>query len=215
MYATRLALQNAMIAETVTTGDSGFSALCAEFITRAEKRMFTGLRPLRVREMEIRTTLTITAGVGATPSGFLEARRLTWVAAVPYKLIYRQPEDFYDMTGAYSRATIYTIDGTVINVLAPDSGTATLSYYATPTALSADNSTHSTLTAHGHVYLAAALMEAYQYLDDPSKVAKWEQRFVEAIEGANLAAAKARYSGTILAPRVPGALAYARARTGN
>ena len=205
MYAARLALQNAIIAEAVREGDATFAGLCAEFITRAERRMFQGLRPLRAREMETRTTLTITAGVGATPTGFLQARRLTWVATVPYKLIYRDPEDFYDQTGAYARAAIFTIDGTVINVLSPDTGTATLSYYATPTALTADNSTHTTLTAHGHVYLAGALLEAYEYLDDPPKTAKWEQRFLEAIEGVNLAAVKARYSGTNLAPRIPGA----------
>jgi hypothetical protein len=206
MYATRLALQNAIIAEAVREGDATFAGLCAEFITRAERRMFQGLRPLKAREMETRVTLTITAGVGATPTGFLSARRLTWVADVPYKLNYCHPEDFYDRTGLYSRPTIFTIDGTVINVLSPASGTATLSYYAQPSALSGDSDTNTTLVAHGHVYLAAALIEAYGFLDNEPKMMLWTQKFFEAVDGVNLAAVKARYAGTHLSPRVPGAV---------
>lgn len=205
MYANRLALQNAIIAEAVRDGDSNFSGLCGEFIKRAERRMFYGVRPLKAREMETRATLTITSGVGATPTGFLSARRLTWVADVPYKLVYSHPEDFYDRTGLYPRPTIYTIDGTVINVLSPASGTATLSYYLQPTALSGDSDTNTTLVAHGHVYLAAALIEAFTYLDNEPKRGLWEGRYLEYVEGVNMAAVKARYAGTNLAPRVPGA----------
>lgn len=206
MYATRLALQNAIIAEAVREGDATFAGLCAEFITRAERRMFQGLRPLKAREMETRVTLTITDGVGETPSGFLSARRMTWVADRPYKLIYRAPEDFYDQTGMYARPTIFTIDGTVIDVLSPGTGTAVLSYYAQPAGLTGDVSTNAVLAAHGHVYLAAALIEAYGFLDNEPKMMLWTQKFFEAVDGVNLAAVKARYAGTHLSPRVPGAV---------
>lgn len=215
MYSNRLALQNAIIAEALRDGDSNFSGRCGEFILRAERRMFQGVRPIKAREMEMRTTLTITSGVGATPSGFLSARRLTWVADVPYKLTYRDPEDFYDRSAVYSQPTIFTIDGTVINVLSAGSGTATLSYYAQPAALSGDTDTNTTLTAHGHVYLAAALIEAFAYLDNEPKRALWEQKYIEYVDGVNMAAVKARYAGTNLSPRVPGSVAFARVRMGN
>lgn len=206
MYANKLALQNAILSEAIRSGDSTFEGLCGGFISRAEAKIFTGVNPLKCREMETRATLTVTAGAGATPANFLSARRLTWVTDRPYKLIFRHPEDFYDQTGANSRATIYTIDGTIINVLSPESGTAILSYYARPSALSGDTDTNAVLTAQGHVYLAAALVEAFGYLRDDQNTAKWMQKLNEAIDGANLAAVKARYSGTHLAPRIPGAI---------
>jgi hypothetical protein len=80
MYANKLALVNAVVAEAVRTGDTAFEGRCSEFIKRAENRIYEGLKPLRCREMEARATVTITAGVGATPANFLQARRLTSVS---------------------------------------------------------------------------------------------------------------------------------------
>jgi hypothetical protein len=206
MYANRQALQTAIINETVRTGDTAFSGMCLDFIKRAERRIYTGLKPLRCREMETRETVTFTAGVGATPAGFLSARRLTWQASRPYGLIYRTPEEFYDLAKSYGQPMVFTIDGTVIDIASPATGTAVLSYYKRPVDLAGDLDTNTVLSEHGHVYLAAALIEAYHTLDNPQKVGEWTMKFMEAVEGVNLAATKARYSGTHLAPRIPGAV---------
>lgn len=205
MYANKLALQQAIISEAVRSGDSTFEAQCGAFIRRAEQRIYKGLRPLKAREMETRTTLTVTSGVTATPADFLSARRLTWQASRPYALVYRQPEDFYDRQKDYAEPKIYTIDGTVIDIASQATGTAVLSYYAQPASLSSDLDTNAVLTAHGHVYLASALIEAFGFLRDPQMVQAWANKFAEAVDGVNLAAVKARYSGTHLSPRIAGA----------
>lgn len=205
MYANRLALQDAIVAETVRSGDAAFSGRCGEFIKRAEQRIFRGKMPLKAREMEARTDLPVTAGAATLPADFLEARRLTWLASRPYGLVYRQPEDFYDQTGRYGEPMIFTIDGSHLDILSPATGTARLSYYAIPAPLAVDIDTNTVLQSHGHVYLAAALIEAFGYLRDEAKTSEWAAKFVEAVDGVNLAAVKARYSGTALAPRIRGA----------
>lgn len=206
MYATLADLKAAITAETLRSGDATFAARVPEFIKLAEKRLFQSLEPLRVREMETRATLTVTAGVSATPANFLEARRLTWNASRPYALTYRAPEDFYNWQKAYGVPTIFTIDGTVIDVAAQSDGTATLSYYAKPAPLVLDTDTNGVLTAHGDCYLFAALVEAYLYLRNTGKADESASRLMAAVNGANLAAQKARYAGTHLSPRIPGAL---------
>lgn len=206
MFATLSALKDAITADCIRAGDADFLGKLATFIAKAEARIFEGVNPLKCREMETRATLTVTAGVTATPADFLGARRMTWEASRPYGLIYRQPENFYEHKNAYSQPAIFTIDGTIIDILSPATGAATLSYYARPAPLTNDIAGNTVLLAHGHIYLFASLIEAYSFLRNDGKVAENIQLFNAAVEGANMAAIKARYSGTHLAPRVPGAV---------
>lgn len=205
MFANMAALKAAVSAETARN-DATFSARIGEFVTMGEARIFNGPKPLRCREMETRNSaLAFTAGVGATPANFLQAKRLTWNSTPARKLVYRTPEQFYDGTPIAGLPRLFTVDGTVIDLAPTATGTATLSYYAKPTALIADGDSNPVLVAHGHVYLFAALIGAYTYLRHPDKPAEMVSRLAEAIDGVNGAAIRARHAGTHLAPMVPGA----------
>ena len=205
MYATLADLKTAIQAETVRP-DTAFVARLPEFVKMAEKRLFDSELSLRVREMETRATLTVTAGTATVPANFLGARRLTWQASRPYNLVYRQPEDFYNHQAAYGRPQIFTIEGTALDILARADGTATLAYYARPSALTSDVSTHSVLTAHGDCYLFACLIEAYAFLRNTAGRDESAARYRDVVLGANSAAVKARYAGTSLHPRIRNAV---------
>lgn len=206
MYATMAALKAAISAET-GRNDATFVARFGDFVKMAEARIYHGDRPLRCREMETRElSLTVTAGAATVPTGFLEARRLTWNATPPVNMTYREPEEFYGLDYYGATPFLFTIEGTVLDVKPSASGTVTLSYYAKPTPLDADMSTNAVLAAHGQVYLFAALIEAYEYLRNYPKRDASVQRFLAAIDGINMTAAKARYAGTRLSPRIRGAV---------
>lgn len=235
MYPTITELKAAISAETARA-NSSFTDQFDGFILRAEKRIFfgaEGAEPLRCREMEARATLIFQAGVGATPEGFLGARRLTWEGSRPYQLKYREPEDFYGGDYWGSGPQIFTIDGERIDIRPAESGTATLSYYKLPQTIigsipvydengeqvrdesgavvtMAGNTTNRILRDHGDIYLYAALVEAYIFLRNDEKIAESNARLRGAIAGLNLTAVKARYAGTHLAPRIPGAYGYGR-----
>jgi hypothetical protein len=209
-YATLADLKTAIQAETARS-DTAFVARLAEFVAVAEKRLYHGQVPLRVREMGKRATLTFTSGSSEAPADFLSARRLTWnYSSGGVQLKYREPDEFYATRicgGSYP--VIFTVeedeDAYKIDVLPAESGTALLGYYAEPTALSADGDTNDVLEAWGHLYLYAALIEAFRYLRNLDKTNELVQFFNEAVADANLSAVKARYAGTKLSPRVPGA----------
>lgn len=209
-YATLADLKTAIQKEAVRT-DTAFIARLPEWVAMAEARIFRGLTPLRVKEMGKRATLTFADGSVTAPSDFLQARRLTWDAAGrgvrPY---FRTPEDFYatELVGG-SWPVIFTVEEDdsdyIVDVKPALSGTAVLTYYAEPTALATDTDTHDVLKAHGQIYLFACLIEAYFYLRNTELANTAIQRLQDAIEAANLAAIKARYAGTSLSPRIPGA----------
>lgn len=209
-YATFADLKTAIQAETVRT-DTAFIARLPEFVAVAEKRIYRGQVPLRVKEMGKRETLTFTSGSSEAPADFLGARRLTWnYSSGGVQLKYREPDEFYATRicgGSYP--VIFTVeedeDTYKIDVLPAESGTAVLGYYAEPAALSANDDTNDVLEAWGHLYLYASCIEAYRYLRNLDKTNELIQFLNEAIADANLSAVKARYAGTKLSPRIPGA----------
>lgn len=215
MYATFAALKDAIQAETRRT-DATFIGRIAEFVAMGERRLFNGetlpggvmIAPLRCREMETRATLTFVAGTVTLPTNFLEARRITWNSTPPSILNYREPEEFYGLAYQSGRPMLFCIDGQNLDIRPAESGTATVSYYARPVGLVADLDTNAVLAAHGHVYLHSALIDAYAFLRNDAKVQESVARCAASVSGVNQASARARYAGTRLAPRIPGAVQY-------
>lgn len=206
MYQTFAELKTAIQSETART-DTAFVARLEEFVRMAQGRIYHGEIPLRVREMEKRASnLAFANGSGALPDDFLQSRRLTWNAVPGHSLKYRIPDEFYGRDYyAGDPPIVFTIEGKVIDIKPATSGQATLSYYAEPPVLSGETDTNDVLKAFGQIYLYAALVEAYLWLRNPDKPAESMERLRSAIDGANLTAAKARYAGTQLSPRIPGA----------
>lgn len=214
MYSNLASLNAAILAEMGRTGDTVLTARLPDLVKMGERRIYNGdesigTAPLRCREMETRGTLTFADGVSATPAAFLEAKRLTWETDRPSKLKYTVPDEFY--TSIYRTPPntlafplIFTIEGTVIDIAPKASGTATLSYYARPSDLSVTD-TNSVLTTHGHIYFLSTLIDAYAYVRNALKRDETVSRYAGALAGVNNAAVRARYAGTHLAPRIPGA----------
>lgn len=211
MYVTKGDLATAIQAETARS-DTATVARISEFIRMGEERLFQGepvsnMPALRVREMETRSTLTFTDGSASLPTGFLQARRLTWGSSPSaHRLFYREPEDFYEREFWGSTPRAFCIEGSNIDVKPAASGTATIVHYARPAVLAAPTDTNAILTSYGHLYLYSALIDAYAWLRNPDKGAESIQRLIAGISGANLTAVKSRYAGTQLSPRTtPGA----------
>ncbi|MGL4395042.1 MAG: phage adaptor protein [Hyphomicrobium sp.] len=211
MFADLQALKNAITSE-LARNDTDVVSRLGTFVALADLRMFEGDEPLRAREMETRATVAFTNGTATLPANFLEARRVTWQGDIPSNLVYREPGDFYASVvvggGGPYIPNLFSIEGQTIDVLPRATGNATVSYYARPAALVADVDTNTVLTAHGAIYLFAALIEAYLYLRNTAKAAESVDRYLSALRGVNATARRARYAGTRLAPRVVGA--YAR-----
>lgn len=215
MYATLADLHTAISTELVRVGDSAVTARLPEFVKLAEARIFNGdetigAAPVRCREMETRATLTFTDGVSATPANFLEARRMTWNGAIPSRLKYTEPDAFYSSVyvatpQASGYPLLFTIEGTIVDILPRASGTASMSYYAKPAALTLPGDTNTVLSTHGQLYLFSALIDGYSWLRNTPKRDESVMRYQGALAGVNHAAARARYAGVPLSPRIPGA----------
>lgn len=90
--------------------DSTLTARVPEFIALAQAKMYRGvlgpdgrtwiIPPLRIRDMVTTADITITDGVGALPSGWLEFERLWIDSSGQPNLKYLPPTTFYDNQGA-------------------------------------------------------------------------------------------------------------------
>lgn len=131
-------------------------------------------RDLRVRAMEATATGTLVANELATPTGFLEARR---VVLGTTKQEYATPTDFYDVRSQVTGH--YTIVGTNF-VFQPGSADYSIDYFKAFTAFSGDSDTNWLLTNHPDVYLFGSLAEAALYTqDDP---AMWMSKYRFAVD---------------------------------
>ena len=159
-----------------------------EFIALAEAAMN---RQLRVRRMVSRATATISDAFSAVPSDYLEAKSLvlsdgstTWAPdpAAPETI------DDYATLGQTGQPLFFAIIGDEIRYYpAPDrSYTATLTYYAKPTALSDANTSNWILASHPDAYLYGALLAAGPFLRDDatSTYAQLYQAAMDAITGS-------------------------------
>ena len=157
------------------------SAVIPDFVTLAEARI---ARDLRIRKQISTTSLTTTAGVqGVTiPSDFLEIENITLTSTSPPASLSVVTPEVLDRKFPFNYQTgqpqVYSLLGSSINFgPTPDAAyTVSVDYYARLAALSI-TPTNWLLTNHPMVYLAGALCEGWLYLQDPEKVALWDQRY--------------------------------------
>ena len=129
-------------------------------------------RNLRVRQMELQTTLTPVSGEATLPSDYLQWRRVTWEGSPSVELAYVHPTMFlgYYPTTAQGTPTCFTIEGSTLKAR-PVSGTnLTLDYFQKIPSLET-NSTNWLMTAHPDFYLSGVLTEAYFFTKDPDQAA--------------------------------------------
>jgi hypothetical protein len=172
------------------------TAPIVDFITLAEARLN---KKLRVREMETTpSAITLTSGVGALPSDFLEARRLVANSDPISVLSYITPDQAATeygantITGGWAR--YYTIIGTNFTVYPTTTSTCTLTYYQKVPALSVSATTNWLLTKAPDVYLYGALAESAPYLADDQRLQIWLTMYQAAVNDLQNADQLANYS---------------------
>lgn len=160
-------------------------------------------RILRVPEMEAETTFTLASGVDtyALPDDFLAARSVIY-----------DDEELLGVTPATLRSNYDTAEGIPIAyaivgtdmVMAPTpnaADTATLNYFQSIPALTADNTSNWLLTKYPDLYLWGSLTMAEAYLRDDERVAVWKSAWDEALAEIVRAGNKQRLPANPLAAR--------------
>lgn len=146
------------------------------FIQNGESRIY---RELRVRQMETALSATISAGVIAVPSGYVEMKHMRLdgspsrpLERVTLENLYAQ----YPTRSADSEPFVYARNaGNFEFGPYPDSGYSVLgTYYAKLAALSASNTTNWLITDASDLILYAALCSAEPFLKNDARLATWE-----------------------------------------
>lgn len=144
---------------------SDLTAVIPSFVALAEQEIFrTHVNPLRVREMETESTLTITSSVATVPSNYLEAKSLKLTDTDTSLLLFRVPERWDSNSDGF-----FTVVGSQIRVPSSVTSNAKLVYMAQPAALSGDADTSSVLDTYYGIYLSATLKYASTYVKDDSR----------------------------------------------
>ena len=141
---------------------------------------------LRVPEMETSGSVTLTNDVGALSSDVI----LVKAVLGPNKPL-RQVD--IATVSTVTSESVYAITG--LDIWAPGCGAVTVYYLGRPQTLwgAADSATRTILTIYPHIWLYAALVEGYRYLDDADNEARMQSRMDEEITRANARAAAYRH----------------------
>lgn len=153
-----------------------------DFITLGEKRIF---RKVRCRVMETALTGTMSSGVIAVPSDYLELKS-AYLTSTPVALLQKsslsQIYAKYPLRSSTGRPAYIAREGSnFIFGPFPDS-TYTISgiYYAQPTGIA--TSVNALFTANPDLYLFAALCEAAPFLGDDARIPLWESKFAQSLD---------------------------------
>jgi hypothetical protein len=173
---------------------SDLTALIPDFITLAEERMN---RALRVKEMETALSETaISSNVVAGPANTVGVKTL-WIVGYEDAPLLARTYEFLLSQGTEGVPTGWAWQGD--NFHFDGSGSVEGVLYRNIPALSTDNTTNWLLTKHPSLYLAGALVEAFEYIEDERRRNRWNERFlatVESIQGSDM---RDRLSGPLAA----------------
>jgi hypothetical protein len=159
-----------------------FIALCeAEFYNHPE-------HPLRVREMEVKTTLTAPTSSRFLdlPERFLAFRRLDIeIGGDTREVKYRAPAQLDILTGG-SWPQFYTItDQIEFNTKPGSAYNLPSAYYQRLLPLDSTNETNAILTNYPNVYLSGCLWAAFKWAREETISQFHYGEFMKSIEGAN------------------------------
>jgi len=131
--------------------------------------------------METTVASTISAGVIAVPSGYIELKDAYISSTTPYKSLQRKTSnwiyDQYPLRSTQNKPSFIAreVDNFIFGPF-PDSGyVVTLVYYARPATLS--TSVNTLFTNYPGLFLFAALAETAPFLKDDKRVALWEGKY--------------------------------------
>lgn len=163
-------------------------------------------RELRFREMEQRSTATISGAYLALPTDFLEVRNVQLNTTPVRTLEFVSPE-YLDTRwkGGAGIPVHYTIIGGEFQFgpipSATTSYTIEIAYYESLPALTTAANTNWLLTRHPLLYLYGALSIAGDDTQDP-RAAQWNALFAQHMDSARKSDKRARWSGSTLSMKV-------------
>jgi len=170
-----------------------------DFIALAEARLN---RELRIRPMEVRSTLTLTAGQRyfALPGGYLQMRNIQLNTNPVTPLEYITPEMLDRLYGSNTtgKPKAYSLIGDEIQLAPiPDSAyTLEVAYYEKFTPLSTDVTTNWLTENAPDVLLYGALIEAEPFVKNDERMPLWLNAYKEAIDKIQKADDRDRHSGS-------------------
>jgi hypothetical protein len=161
--------------------------------------------PLRIEDMLVRATASLTDEYVAVPTDFLEMRGPMKVNDSPESRIdYLTPDQFAAVAASQSAGppTVFTIAGSEFRFgPIPSSGTAELWYYAKIPALTASNTTNWLLTKAPNVYLFGCLVEAYVYINEMQDALKFHGMLAGAVKALQAQDRRRKYGSAPLVMR--------------
>jgi len=182
-------LQAAVATWAWRTGDTDFTAAVPDMITMVEEVLNyggEGIEPLRVRDMEMDDTITVTSGVGDLPPDYLQYRTLQ-----------------YGTPARDLPSSEWSIVGDTIKTTRTDVSPLALGYYAKIPALSDANTTNWLLVRSPKVYLFGALIHAEAFMREDPRMATWGQLFTSALSGLRTSDGMSKFARATSRPKGP------------
>jgi len=187
---------------------SDLTSRIPDFITLAEARIN---RDLRIRPMEVRSTMTTTTGQRYfnLPGGYIQMRNIQLNTDPIRALEYITPEMLDRLYGGSSKGVprAYTLIGDEIQLAPiPDSGyTLEMAFYEKFTPLGDGTSgtvTNNWLTNNApDVLLYGSLLEAEPFIKNDERIQLWLSAYSGAVNKIQLADDKDRHSGSAMRVR--------------
>lgn len=193
----------AEIADWLNRGN--LTANIPTFIALFEARMN---RELRVREMETRSTATLSDQFLALPTGFLSMKQLQLNASITAPLLFVSATELdnerkrcADVAG---QPRIFSIIGSEIEVApAPDASyEIEMVYHTKIPALAADNQTNWVLESHPDLYLYGSLLQSAPFVQEDERIELWASLVNKTMEEVRLADERARAGNSPLRARI-------------
>lgn len=171
--------------------------LIDDFIQLTETEFYSNnvaILNMRFQETSTTTTLLQDENSVALPDDYIQGRLLKLeLEGRRDRLYYRAPEQikFSDIAG---KPVFYTVtDKIEFERFADQDYTIRQQYQRQIPALTSTADTNDILTKHPNVYLFGALHQVFIYAVDEAEAAKYQNKFYEAIRGANRKDWKGRY----------------------
>lgn len=171
-----------------------------DFITLAENEFYHNANsPLRVRYMEALDTGACSTSDRflALPTDYLEQRRLDITLNTERKPIKFVTPNQMNIETLGGNPTYFTVTTRIEFNRQPDQAYVTnLQYYKKLTALDSTNTTNDILTYYPNIYLYGSLWALFQWARNDEEEAKFYNKFMNAIEGANDSSERGRYGAS-------------------
>jgi hypothetical protein len=176
------------------------TAVIPTFVALAEAQHRREIRDYR---MITRAALTINTQFEAVPTDWVQTIRIT-IDASPTKVLEQVSmndiTEYRESNSDTAGVPMYFAHvGSEIEIWPTpgDTYTGAISYYAKPTALSADGDSNWLLLAAPDIYLYGALMHSAPYLKDDARTAVWAGLYAQAVQSLEAESNAARFGSTL------------------